>query len=604
MPKSNKIKKLLTLEQLAQFCEQNKFYTFNSKDTGYTLSVQVPGYFEAENDSTKGLLFTKLRVCHTELNRNKSYISEENMKKAMPSLKYRPVLAKIHQLNDGTWDFHAHDMNFIENENGEVDVEYEEQQVGTFTADDPYLEYNKEYDKTYVMANAVIPEEYTKAAEIIRNKNGTKVSCELCIDSMSYNAKEKRLELEDFWFSGCTCLGAEKDGTQIGEGMEGSRLDIADFSTENNGIFKEDYQSRMIEALDKLNITLSNFNINELSKSMKEGGNEAVKLKELLEKYSKTEGDITFEVKGLSDEELEAKFVEVFGETEETANGENSNEETDDTETQTASEDGDDNSDNSDGNEEDFKKCKKKCEDDSDDSDDSDNNEEDFKKCKKKCENDSDDDLDGNNDSTNFSENLIRTYEISHEDIRCALYNLLSSYEESDNEWYFINSVYDTYFTYENWTGDKIYGQTYTRDGDNIAFDGERYNLHRELLTDSEYAELQTMRSNYASIKSQLEEYKAKELNTQKDALFSSDDYKGIAETEAYAELKKEAEKYSLEELTDKLDKIIAESVKKGTFSFVKEEQKPKSNRVNFAQTLTVDKPKKNSFLDGLLNKN
>ena len=54
---------------------------------------------------------------------------------------------------------------------------------------------------------------------------------------------------------------------------------------------------------------------------------------------------------------------------------------------------------------------------------------------------------------------------------------------------------------------------------------------------------------------------------------------------------------------TDKLDKIIAESVKKGTFSFVPEE-KPKSNKINFAQKLSVDKPKKNSFLDGLLNKN
>ena len=566
MPKLNK---LLTLEHLAQFCEQRKLYTFNAKDTGYTLSVQVPGYFEAETDSTRGLLFTKLRVCHTELNRNKSYISEENMTKAMPSLKYRPVLAKIHQLDDGTWDFHAHDMNFVENKNGEIEVEYEEQQVGTFTADDPYLEYNEEHKKTYVIANAVIPEEYTKAAEIIRRKNGTKVSCELCINSMSYNAKEKYLELEDFWFSGCTCLGAEKDGTQIGEGMEGSRLDIADFSTEKNGIFKENYQDRMIEALEKLNIALSNFNIQGLSQEKsKEGGNETVKFKELLEKYSKTEEDITFEIEGLSDEELEAKFAEVFGATEEATDGENSDEGTDNTATQTASEDGD---------------TSESTENHAEDGEEGTENTDEGK-------------------AENFVEKLVRTYEISHEDTRFALYNLLSTYEESDNEWYFINSVYDTYFTYENWTGDKIFGQAYTKDGDNVALDGERYNLHRELLTDSEYAELQNMRSNYAEIKSQLEEYQAKEVAAQKEAIFSSDDYKCISELDAFMELKENAEKYSAEELTDKLDKIIAESVKKGTFSFVPE-VKTQSKKVNFAQTLSEDKPKKNSFLDGLLNK-
>ena len=38
---------------------------------------------------------------------------------------------------------------------------------------------------------------------------------------------------------------------------------------------------------------------------------------------------------------------------------------------------------------------------------------------------------------------LVRSYEISHEDTRYALYNLLSAAEDNDNEWYFINSVYD-----------------------------------------------------------------------------------------------------------------------------------------------------------------
>ena len=51
---------------------------------------------------------------------------------------------------------------------------YIERQVGSFTADDPWLEYDKEMDKTYVMAYAVIPEEYTeviiKLPKILKNQ--------------------------------------------------------------------------------------------------------------------------------------------------------------------------------------------------------------------------------------------------------------------------------------------------------------------------------------------------------------------------------------------------------------------------------------------------
>lgn len=118
-------------------------------------------------------------------------------------------------------------------------------------------------------------------------------------------------------------------------------------------------------------------------------------------------------------------------------------------------------------------------------------------------------------------EKFVKSFELSHSDIRCALYNLLNAYEEADNDWYFINSVYDSHFTYENWDGDKIFGQAYKKDGDNVSFDGERYNLHRELLTDSEYSELQNMRSNYAAISDKLASYEKKEADEAKNALLS-----------------------------------------------------------------------------------
>lgn len=301
MPK----KTILTLEQLVAFCQENKFYNFSAADTGYSLSVQVAGNLDFAKKSdyeAEDLLFVKVKTCHTLKNRNNSYISEDNMKKAMASLKYKPVLASIVETDNGL-DFNGHDMEFIETEEG-ITVKYIERQVGAFTADAPYLEYDEENDKTYVMAIAAIPREYTEAADIIERKDGTKVSVELTINTMSYNVVEGYLELEDFVFAGMTLLGES-----VAEGMQGARADILDFSAQNNSVLFEKNE----ELLNRIQKLEEAFNEHT---SLEKGGNE-MKFEELLQKYGKTVEDITFEYKGKTDEELEALFEEAFAKEEE-----------------------------------------------------------------------------------------------------------------------------------------------------------------------------------------------------------------------------------------------------------------------------------------------
>ena len=218
------------------------------------------------------------------------------------------------------------------------------------------------------------------------------------------------------------------------------------------------------------------------------------KFEELLAKYGKTAEDVTFEYEGMSDEELETKFAEIF----------------------------DDNSDNED-------------------------EEQKFEK-------------------------IVRTYEISHEDIRYALYQLLSEFESADNDWYFISAVYDNHFTYENWDGNKIFGQNYTKDGDNVAFDGERYNLHREFLTDSEFAELQSMRSNYAALVDFKNETDAKELHSQREKvltdkayeIISAKDDEGNFINESFAKLYENMDKYSPEDLIKEVKILVGEYALQG----------------------------------------
>lgn len=571
MEDSKKVKKLLTVEDLIQFCEKNKFTTFDSKDYGYQLSVQIPSTFEVdENSSTQGLLRIKIKVAHTGVNRNKSHISKENMEKAMPSLKNRPVLANIHQLDNGEWDFRAHDFDIVTDKDGNQQFVYLEKQVGSFTEDEPYLEYDAERDVYFVIAYAVIPEDYTMAADILRTKNGTKNSCELCINTMSYNAQEKYLDLQDFYFAASTLLGSKENGEEIGEGMEGSRADILDFSKDNNSVMnyiKQDEQinSKLIDTLERLNTTLSEFNINKetqqaqnFSNNEKEGGIRSVKLEELLSKYNKTVDELDFETEGLSDEKLEAKFEEAFDNNSE-------REGVEDTE-------GADNGKGSEGEGTDATVV---------------NNEE-----NPVSEGEGDPETDPAESTGEFTKNPVndnpenpkfsKTFELSMEDIRSALYQLLEPVEQANNDWYWIVQTYDNRFIYQGCMGN-YYCQKYTKDGNNVAFDGERYPVFAEFVTESEKVELDKMRSNYSSIVEELNKYKEAEDIANKMSIFEDESYADYLETDGFKELMSEdtLKKFSKEELQDKVDLALAKLVKKNkAFSFGAEGKEKKVNKI------------------------
>lgn len=551
-------KQILTLDSLYQFfVKKNETVTFSIKDSGKPIVVRTSGFFEADDDDMPGMLKLKLKVCHTEVNRNGSNISKENMEKAMPTLKYRPILAYIHELPDGTKDFYAHNMEIVENEDGDAEIVYIEKQVGCFTADKPWLEYDEDMDKTYVMAYAVIPEDYTEAADIIRRKNGTKVSCELVINELSYNAKEKYLDLTDFYFGGTTLLGCDEEGNEIGEGMLGARADISDFC------YKEPvftYQEKMIEVLDKLNTTLSNFNTTTIQK----GGCEMNKFEELLEKYGVTSEDVTFETEGLSDEELEVAFKEAF--------------EADDSEGADDNEGADD--DNSEGEE--------GSDDEGADDDDSAD----------------DEGTDGEGDSAegdgseSFEVKFTKTFaiELSHDDIRYALYNLISQYDEEDNEWYCIKSVYDNYFYMQGWYNNKIYKLGYAVEGENVSLEGERQEMFELIVSESEKLAIEKMREDYSALVEYKANAEAEKLQAQKDVVFNDEKFASIVDTKSFKSLVADSANYSVEECEQKANDILEDFA-----TFAANTDVKKSHSVSFNLTTKTKKNKKaygNLFAD------
>ena len=556
-------KKLLTLEDLYSFYSQKKkSMTFSADKSGYNIAVQSLATFELNDDLSEGLLYGKIRAFHDLTNNNKSHIETDVLEEKMMSIKDRPVMADIVDTDetdeDGNpiKDFSGHTMYYDEVLDKMI---YKEIPIGHFIHPESiHLEYDEEYDRNFVCSDVVVYEEYTDACDILRRRKTVDCSVELCIRKMHWDNTDKTLHLDDFYVQGTTLLGSHTL-----PGMSGSKISIKDFSEENNSLFSsisEDEHSKLIETLDNLNKTLSSLNINSnnptVEKFEKGGSTETnmTKFEELLEKYNKTVEDITFEYEDLSDEELEEVFSTTFGESEPTPNT-----------VLTESDKSDDDTD--------------------DDTDDSTTDEP-------------DDTTDDDKDKDTFS----KTFELSHEDVRSALYQLLAPIEETLNEYYWIISVYDDYFIYESYCGN-YYKQAYTKENDTIAFDGERQELFAEFVTADEKAELEDMRANYSSISEKLARYEEAEEIADKMTVFEDQAYSKYLETDEFKKLMdvENVKKFTKDELVEKADAALGKVVKTTkTFSMDAEETHKETKPSFFAFARTEHE---SSFLDGLLKK-
>lgn len=545
-------KTLLTFENLYDFYNQRKrSVTFDSDKTGYNLTVQTHGLFEVKDELSEGLLYGTIKAFHDLGNRNKSYIETDILKEKMFSIKDRPIMADIIETEETDEngnpikDFSGHTMRYDEKLDKMI---YKELPVGhCVNPDSIRIEYDKEHDRNFVYSDVVIYEEYTDACDILRRRQTVDCSVELTIKQMHWNAIEKVLYLDDFYVQGITLLGKH-----VMPGMAGSKLSLKDFSQSNNSIFSDmsdvEY-SQLINSLDKLNETLSRLNMNQNNdEDFKKGGNREVnmnKFDELLAKYSKSVEDITFDCEGLSDEELEMKFAEMFEE--KPAEGK-----------QATTSDG--NAEEPDGTEPEEPKDPEK------------------------------------------EETFSKTFTLSHEDLRTSLYRLLAPLEETLNDYYWIVQTFDDYFIYQS-CNDNFYSQKFTVKDDVVTFDGERIEVFAEFVTADEKAELENMRANYSSISEKLEKYETAEMLADKKTVFSDEAYASYLDTDEFKALmsEKNLKKFSKDELIEKADAALGRLVKTSkTFSYQEPEQTEKPIPATIA--FGAHEPS-NSFLDSLLKR-
>lgn len=512
-------KKLLTIDDLVQFCANSNLYEFSADKTGYQLCVQVPvTYEELEDDSDSSLLFGRVRLIHTGRNRNGSNVTEKAAKKCMDGIAYKPLLANFIQDENGNWDFTSHDREIDE----EGNIVYIEKQIGCFTSDKPTFEHVDELDKDFIFANVAIPKEYTQAADIIKRKNGTKISAELGVNKMSYDAKNKELVLDDIEILGATCLGIHEDGTPVEEGMYGARLDIEDFSRKNNSVnFAQgdvDMISKLIEVLDEYKGAF------DALKNSEKGGTE-MDTEEV--KVPETEAPFEEEVKDEAEvETMDETEVETEAKVEDEADAEVN----DDVEV----------------------KDEDEAESDADEKDEF---------------------------AVEFSitrGDKIYTFATSLSEQLYALTQLVNdTYAEADNAYYSCDAYADSkevifvdYYTGRAWK------QKYQVRNNQYSLKGDRVEVHARYLTADEEAALDDMKSKYELATDKLAKY---ESEPQKMEVLSSDEYKDVADSEEFMELMKQENHFdlSVEEVTKKCDEILLNAAKSHKVDFSKQEKKP-----------------------------
>ena len=541
------VRKFYTLDDLYNFCKENKFESFSAEKQGAPLVVQSFGTFEADEKNSDGLMAVKLKSCHTGKNRNRSGITDDNMDKYKHTFKGRPILGAIYKTDTGEYEFRAHDMKIT---NDGEDIEYIEQPIGVISqTEEPYLEFDENEDKNYLMVSGTIFSDYSKAAEILERRRTCKCSVEIAVEELSYNCDEDYLSIDKFRFSGVTILGYEQDGvTEIQEGMKGSKITIDDFSVKKNSMFSADCQEKLIETLEKLNITLESFN--NTNQNSEKGGEKVMnKFEELLAKYGKTADEVTFEYENLSDEELEVAFKEAFEEAETVVEETVVEEEVEETVV-----------------------------------------EEVVDEVEETVE-----------EVVESDENFVLKYELSHDDVRSALYSLLAATSEDGYYYTWIIEVFDDKFIYQDYMEDKFYRQDYTKDGENVALGENKVEVFNEWLSQAEKEALDTLKADYAILQEFKSNYDNAELKAKKTEILDKVEYECLAENADFAQLRADMDKYSVEEISTKADLIFAAHMKSTMEFSAKTDEVKKPQVLGFNLNKVNSKSKKpygNLFAD------
>ena len=469
----------------------------------------------------------KLRIAYTGKNRNNTFISKESFERAIPTMFNCPVVANYKRKQD---EIGSHDGEFIKGKDGETKYVNVTQPVG-LVPESAQWSWETVEDKGVMhqyLCTEVVLWKRQEAYEKIKSNGITKQSME--IEVTNGEMLDDYYDIKDFCFTAFCLLGTAEPC------FESAAL----FTFAEQEEFKEQYT----EMLKEFKLAFAS-----ASDEIKKEGNENLKLKDLLEKYSVTEESLPFEVDGLTDEELEEKFIDEYEKTDEKTDDEpEADDEPDDTDTEPEADEPEESEEGS------------------------------------ECTAEPDDEADTDDDGAGESEDFELNSQIAstlREAVRCA--------EDLECEWgscprYWMvdydESVSEVYF-YDEEDG-KLYGCPYTFDGDDVVLDFEQCKRKKYSIVDyiegSEqelevFEVIKSFDERYAELKINADEFKRlkefeagtlqKKREADEKALFDKFEDK-LKDNEDFEALKENAASYEL----DALEKELFALVGKVDFTF------------------------------------
>ena len=466
-------------------------------------------------------------------------------------------------------DYGSHDMH-IEDDFFNADhqrIIYDEKVVGVVPEQNNFeLIRDEETGNDYAWVDALIYRDYGNyCADILESRGGsTSVSAEISCEEISYDSKDKALQVNKMKMCAITLLGED-----VKPGM--AKAHATAFSIDDDSREKQiiDIMQELKESLDKYITAYSSG-----EKNSKEGGTNVKK---------KFEQDSEAEVKAVTEAEIETPSENFDGD---------DNSDPDDVDYYGDGEDepSDDGGESEpvatllgNGNDDDNGEATPDADPSPEptsaiDDTDGDGDEDTGIPIGQK-----DDDDEGSStkkpvysiEYTVDVNGIKNTFAVTLRDKLMALTTLVNDiYADEDGAWYDVDADEDTKTViFHDYWNDKHYRQLYTVKKGVYSLKGDRTEVFATYLSADEISQLDNMKANYSSIVDELASFKAE---PNKEAVLADECYAQIKDTDAYKELAKKESHFSMsvDEVRGELDRILLEYAKGHEIKFSTTESK------------------------------
>ena len=290
-----------------------------------------------------------------------------------------------------------------------------------------------------------------------------------------------------------------------------------------------------------------------INNSEKGGTDSLMKFDELLKKYNKTAEEVTFETEGLSDEELEAKFAEAFGEV--PAEGESAPEEGEAPAEGEAAAEGEESETKPEEGEEAGTPAPEEGE-------------------AAPAEGTPAPEAPAANITASIKTgDKVATFGLSLDEKAYAVHQLVNTtYADADNDYYFTECFEDDgYVIMQSWCTGRAFKQGIERNGDDYSLVGDRVEVFSVWVTEDEKKQLESMQNSYDSVLTKLQNY---ESEPQKMEVLNKDKYNYVRESEEFSKLMKTETHFnmSVDEVTAKADSILLNAAENGSLKFAQQQ--------------------------------